>query len=111
MTMPNERTRALVWAGGFLIEIARDKALPLALRRQAVSIARHFPTIEQVGAMSTATFHLGMGPGLVDPDAHPEWAKECLHGPLTYRTRLGWPEEQPGADGRAASRGPTTREP
>ncbi len=27
MTMPNERTRALVWAGGFLIELARNRVL------------------------------------------------------------------------------------
>lgn len=28
MTMPDERTRALLWAGGFLIELARDNSLP-----------------------------------------------------------------------------------
>lgn len=25
MTMPDERTRALLWAGSFLIELARDE--------------------------------------------------------------------------------------
>jgi len=90
---------------GGRIEIARDKSLPMALRRQAISIARHFPTIEQVGAMSMATFHLGMGPRLVDPEAHPEWVKRCLHGPLTYHTEFGWPGEQPHTDGPVASRG------
>jgi hypothetical protein len=39
MTTPNERSRALVWAGGFLIEIARDKRLPLDIRRRAIAIA------------------------------------------------------------------------
>ncbi|MEG3191609.1 BPSL0761 family protein [Lysobacter sp. D1-1-M9] len=105
--MPDERTRALVWAGGFLIEIARDKSLPVALRRRAISIAKHFPTIEQVGAMPAATSPMRIGPGLVDPNAHPEWAKECLHGPLSYQTRFGWPEEPSRIDSEASTRGST----
>ena len=48
MTIPHERTRAMLWAGGFLIELARDTSLPIAVRRRAVVIARHFPTIEDV---------------------------------------------------------------
>ena len=48
MTMPDERTRALLWAGSFLFDIARDKTLPLPLRRKAATIARHFPTVEDV---------------------------------------------------------------
>lgn len=28
MTMPDERTRALLWAGCFLVDIARDETLP-----------------------------------------------------------------------------------
>ncbi|WP_447584943.1 BPSL0761 family protein [Pseudoxanthomonas mexicana] len=38
MTMPDERTRALLWAGGFLIELARDDSLPLSIRRRALVI-------------------------------------------------------------------------
>lgn len=52
MTMQDERTRALVWAGGFLVELARNDSLPLNVRRRAVVIARHFPTIEDVSAMA-----------------------------------------------------------
>ena len=48
MTMPHERTRALLWAGGFLIELARDENLPTTVRQRGVAIARHFPTIEDV---------------------------------------------------------------
>lgn len=36
MTLPDERTKALVWAGGFLIELARDKSLLLRARQRAV---------------------------------------------------------------------------
>lgn len=46
MTMPHKRSRAIVWAGGFLIELAKDESLPLTIRQTAVQIARHFPTIE-----------------------------------------------------------------
>lgn len=93
MTMPDERTRALVWAGGFLIELARDKRLPMDIRKQAVVIARHFPTVEQVGHLastvesSTSPFGLG----LAHPKDHPEWAAECRYGPLTSHTCLAWP--------------------
>lgn len=52
MTIPVERTQALLWAGSFLIELARDKRLPVDVRRSAVVIARHFPTIEDITHMA-----------------------------------------------------------
>lgn len=93
MTMPEERTRALVWAGGFLIELARDRSLPLAVRRRAVGIARHFPTIEQVLAMALIRHPTGLGIGLAEPNEDPSWAEQCQFGPLRYSTRLAWPED------------------
>ena len=63
MTIPHERTRAMLWAGGFLIELARDTSLPIAVRRRAVVIARHFPTIEDVSTMAVPAF-LGLGLGI-----------------------------------------------
>ena len=53
MTMPHERIRALLWAGGFFIELARDESLPLEVRQRAVAIARHFPTVENIGLMAS----------------------------------------------------------
>ena len=93
MTMPDERTRALVRAGGFLIELAQDENLPLAVRRQAVVIARHFPTIEQLSAMAMFRHASRLGIGLVDPNENLAWVKECQFGPLRYSTQLGWPED------------------
>ncbi len=87
MTMPDERVRALVWAGGFLIELARDEEVPLRVRRKAVSIARHFPTIEELHGMA-----LQGGPGLESPYKDPAWAENCQFGPLRYGTRLSWPD-------------------
>lgn len=93
MTMPHERTRALLWAGSFLIQIARDKSLPLQLRRQAVAIARHFPTIEEVGSMATPGFINLFGSPLARP-SEVDWRDEGDPGPLTYSTHLSWPEAE-----------------
>jgi hypothetical protein len=93
MTIPVERTRALLWAGGFLIELARDKRLPVDVRRSAVIIARHFPTIEDVAHMAMFRHEpSGLGVGLVSPQEPPSWAEDCKFGPLRYSTRLKLPE-------------------
>lgn len=93
MTTPVERTRALLWAGGFLIEVARDRNLPLDVRRQAVVIARHFPTIEDLSPMALTSPSPFFGPMLASPDEIPAETDLGRFGPLRYSTRLGWPEE------------------
>jgi len=93
MTMPDERTRALLSAGGFLIELARDGSLPLDVRRRAVMIARHFPTIEDVSAMALITHSSGLGMGLDSPAEVRSRNEEGSFGPLRHSTRLAWPEE------------------
>lgn len=97
MTMPDERTRAMIWAGGFLIELARDESLPLHVRRSAVVIARHFPTIKTVATMSLFRHSSGLGMGLAAPN-EVEWADGCPLGPLRHTTRLAWPQEDRPAD-------------
>ena len=93
MTIPVERTRALLWAGGFLIELARDERLPVDVRRSAVVIARHFPTIEDVAHMATFRHGpSGHGVGLESPQDTPSWAEDCKFGPLRYSTRFKLPE-------------------
>ena len=50
MTMPSERTRALVWAAEFLQELRSGSDTPAAIREQAIRVLRHFPesrSIEQ----------------------------------------------------------------
>lgn len=93
MTMPVERTRALLWAGGFLIELARDRRLPLDVRQSAVAIARHFPTIEDVASMAMFRHPTGLGVGLAMPGETAGWAEGCPLGPLRYSARLTWPEQ------------------
>lgn len=96
MTTPDERSRALVWAGGFLIELALDKSLPLQTRQRAVIIARHFPTIEQLELMAVVIELCS----LELPSKYPSWIEQCKLGPLRYSTRLKWPD-----DGVQAKRG------
>lgn len=93
MTMPDERTRALLMAGGFLVELARDDSLPLAIRRRAVIIARHFPTIEEVAAMALFRHPSGLGLELVQPSETPLRKAESRFGPLRRSTQLAWPED------------------
>lgn len=92
MSTADEQLRAMVWAGGFLIELARDTSLPLQVRRQAVVIARHFPTTSEISL--SAAFPK------VSPDRMSEIAavirsagRDCDHGPLTCATRLEWPKD------------------
>lgn len=91
MTLPIERTRALVWAGGFLIEVARDPALPIEFRRNAVAIARHFPTVEDITSMSTLRYPIGQGVVLASPTQIDIEQESGRFGPLRYATRLAWP--------------------
>src|SRR3546814_12981181 len=103
MTMPYERSRALLQAGGFLIELARDASLPLEIRQRAVAIARHFPTVEDIAAMALFRHSSGLGMGLEAPHDTDGWFERCKHGPLRGSTRLEWPGEAP-ENGRASGR-------
>jgi hypothetical protein len=41
--MPNERTRALRWAGEFLLKVQRGDEFSEAIKREAKVILRHYP--------------------------------------------------------------------
>lgn len=99
MTMPNERTRAVLWAGGFLIELARDTTLPLRIRQQAVVIARHFLTVEDVESLSTNGRSLFSGSKFASPSQVPMGPDDYKFGPLRYSTRLKWPTEEDARHG------------
>lgn len=93
MTTPYERTRALIWAGGFLIELARDQSLPIDVRRRAVGIARHFPTVGEV-TLAAGLAENGMTSGLelAKPASDEGWEADFSQGLLSSSTRLDWPE-------------------
>ncbi|PTU01166.1 hypothetical protein DBR45_18945 [Pseudomonas sp. HMWF031] len=48
MTMPTERSRAVVQTREFLIELAQNSSLPDQVRRDAQFLLRHFPTRDDV---------------------------------------------------------------
>lgn len=49
MTMPNERTRAVIWAIDFLRRLGNPylengiKRVPSSVRKEAIAVLRHFP--------------------------------------------------------------------
>lgn len=48
MTMPCERSRAVLQTRKFLIEISHDKTLPNRVRSDAKHLLRHFPTVDDM---------------------------------------------------------------
>ena len=96
MTMPNERTRSLVWAGAFLVELARDKSLPVSIRRAAVVIARHFPTASDINYMASTS---GQAMAIASAGDLVDWLKDYPHGPLLDSTRLAFPTENEAPPG------------
>lgn len=95
MSTVDEQTRAVVWAGGFLVQVAKDESLPLALRQRAVIIARHFPTVSE--ALLGGRFNRASDADASQDDhstsaEEQSWIKDCAAGPLTFDTNLKWPE-------------------
>jgi len=58
MTLPDERYRAVMWAERFLRELAHDRTkyprISKAVRREAYSILRHYPSSWDMQRASTA---------------------------------------------------------
>jgi hypothetical protein len=52
MTMPDERTRALRWAGELLREVAASTQVPEELRREARAVLRHYPTASAIAQIA-----------------------------------------------------------
>ena len=52
MTMPSERTHALLMAGELLREIQTLPTLPDELRQQATVVLRHYPSALDIGRLA-----------------------------------------------------------
>ncbi|WP_296125273.1 BPSL0761 family protein [Pseudomonas sp. Ga0074129] len=48
MTMPHERTRAVIHTRAFLIELSRNAELPEDVRSSAKHLLRHYPSAGEV---------------------------------------------------------------
>ena len=95
MTMPDERSRALLWVGGFLIALARDDRPPRDVRQCAVVIARRFSP-SGGGATCKIPRPSGIGVELSLPQEIPSRAEDCRQVPCA--APLAW-------DGRGQARG------
>jgi hypothetical protein len=68
MTLPDERYRAVKWAGQFLLELSDPKKtprIPKELRQRAWSILRHYPNkwdMDNVSSKCPETFQEKMEP-------------------------------------------------
>lgn len=93
MTMPDERSRAVLWAGGFLVQLNYDRRIPIDVRRTAHHIARHFPTAEEVRTLAHLQMADGTGGMFERPSDVGDWRESCPGQPLTYNTRLAWPDD------------------
>ena len=93
MTIPLERSRAVLWAGGLLVALNGDRRVPMEHRRAATQIARHFPTVEDVSSASHLRL-FGRDEGMFEnPRDCVNWREGCPGKPLTWATRLHWPSE------------------
>lgn len=64
MTMPNERARALRWAGEFIQDLAASGELSEERKREAQAILRHYPSAAEIRSQSAATKQDFAGPWL-----------------------------------------------
>lgn len=48
MTMPHERTRSIIQAREFLVDLSQDQDLPETIRTEAHRLLRHYPTANEV---------------------------------------------------------------
>lgn len=93
MTTPTERTRALLWAGSLLVHLSEDETLPLPLRRRAMTIARHFPTLEDVSWITESLRESVFSIQMASPEQVLAEESDLDLAPLRHSTRLRWPDE------------------
>lgn len=71
MTMPDERTRAVMQARQFLQELAMETELPATVRREAQRLLRHYPRLNDM-ALAHLALPTWFGPPQVgEPNAGP----------------------------------------
>lgn len=67
MTMPHERTRAVLQTRDFLVELSRDKSLSEKIQHDAKFLLRHYPLktdLEQAGLLEEQPERFG---SLINP--------------------------------------------
>lgn len=67
MTMPYERTRAVIQTRDFLFELSRDASLSERIRRDARFLLRHYPTKDDMVTASRIEEQASSVAGLLGP--------------------------------------------
>lgn len=80
MSTTEERVRSVVQAGALLLEVALDKRLPVEVRRDAVRLVRHYPTVSSLSLVFGGSV-ISCKEAVLAID--PEWTSSYAHGPLT----------------------------
>ena len=73
MTMPDERTRALRWAGEFLLKVQRGDEFSAEIKREVKFILRHYPSAFEIEGQ--AIFDASRSKTLMDQWLGPEKEK------------------------------------
>ncbi|MGN8160692.1 BPSL0761 family protein [Salinisphaera sp. SWV1] len=60
MTMPNERTRAVIATREFLEQMSRDRNMPQELRCKAKALLRHYPNADDIRLVGRKERELGL---------------------------------------------------
>lgn len=77
MTMPDERARALRWAGEFIRDLAAAGELSDERKREAQAILRHYPSAKEIAAQARAA---DWKQKIVGPWLSPETPQPGLQG-------------------------------
>lgn len=79
MTTPDERTRNILQAGAFLKELEADESLPERIRREAMRLLRHYPTLSDVKSLARQEQPFA-GMRLLTGDLDPRWWADYRFG-------------------------------
>ncbi len=77
MTMPDERARALRWAGEFIRDLAAAGELSDERKREAQGVLRHYPSTKEIDAQARAA---DWEQNIVGPWLSPETPQPGLQG-------------------------------
>lgn len=73
MTMPNERAKALIWAGEFLREIEASDIAPTVLKKRARHIMRHYPEAGEIMLAARLSSKDALGAWLAPVEKLGDW--------------------------------------
>lgn len=79
MTTQDERTRNILQTGAFLKELRADTNLPESVRKEALRLLRHYPTVGDVQLMAEVERRMS-GSNLLTPEFDSAWLSRYKFG-------------------------------